>query len=137
MTCFRHPDVPMPGPRTLRPLAALISPVFAMIAGLYADHATAADPVNPVDFDPTFLQSGSKVDVSRFSRGNAIAPGSYYVDVWLNDARTARENVRFVPTGEGQSARACVTRLMLEKWGVDFSRVAATEGNATPPAANE
>ncbi|TCG06051.1 fimbrial assembly protein [Paraburkholderia steynii] len=137
MTCFRHPDLPMTGPRTLRPVAALVPPVFAIIAGLYAGRAMAADPANPVEFDSTFLQSGSKVDVSRFSRGNAIAPGSYYVDIWINDARTAHENVRFVPAGEGRDARVCVTRMMLEKWGVDFSRIVATEDSATLPAANE
>ena len=63
--------------------------------------------------------------------------GSYYVDIWINDALMAHQDIRFVPTREGQGARACVTRMMLEKWGVDFSRIVATTGGATPPAANE
>ncbi|MFM0018413.1 fimbria/pilus outer membrane usher protein [Paraburkholderia azotifigens] len=141
MTCSRHPESPvragmMAGPWTLRPAAALVPPVFAIIAGLYADNAVA-DSTDAVEFDSTFLQSGSKVDVSRFSRGNVIAPGDYYVDVWVNDVRMARDSVRFVATGEEQSARACVTRRMLEKWGVDFSRVVGTKDSVTPPDANE
>ncbi|WP_239482687.1 fimbria/pilus outer membrane usher protein [Paraburkholderia sp. C35] len=139
MTSLRHSNLPafadtVTGPQRLRPVAALALHAFAIVAGLCADHAMAAGSTDAVEFDPMFLQSGSKVDVSRFARADMIAPGSYYVDVWINDIRIARENVTFVATTEGKSARACLTRAMLEKWGVDFSRLDPAKENAPAPA---
>ncbi|WP_346779222.1 fimbria/pilus outer membrane usher protein [Burkholderia sp. Ac-20365] len=104
-----------------------------MVTGLCADRAVAAGSPDVVDFDPIFLQGRAKVDVSRFARDNVVAPGSYSLDIWLNDIRIGRENVTFVATAAGKSARACITRAMLEKWGVDFSRLDSAKDNNAPP----
>ncbi|KIG06731.1 fimbrial biogenesis outer membrane usher protein [Caballeronia concitans] len=121
----------------MNPAASLAMFAFATLGGMHVGAVRAADVASGsanVEFDTTFLRLDAKErqDVSRFSRGNTIKPGTYDVDIWINDGRVAREPVRFVTPPEGGNARACLTRAALQGY-VDFAKVAADphdEGDA-------
>ncbi len=107
----------------LHPLAAVVMAVFA--AGGMAQCSMANAAGTPaVEFDTTFLRTepSQTVDLSRFGQGNPVSAGVYAVDVYINDTRAAREDVRFVAVGEGLGATPCLPRPLLEKWGVDVSK---------------
>ncbi|AET90941.1 fimbrial biogenesis outer membrane usher protein [Burkholderia sp. YI23] len=110
----------------LNPLVAVALSLFAMTAST-ASVAAANAANQAVEFDTTFLQLDSKerVDIARFAHGNVVSPGVYAVDIWLNDIRIARQEVRFAAANPGESARACLTRPMLERFGLDFAKIAA------------
>ena len=106
----------------LNPVTAVVLSVFTMAGFMSAGAACAAEAV---EFDTTFLQIDSqRVDVARLGRGNIVSPGAYTVDISINDNHVARESVRFTATHEGENARACLTRKMLEGFGVDFTKLA-------------
>ncbi|MFM0730243.1 fimbrial biogenesis outer membrane usher protein [Paraburkholderia sediminicola] len=121
----------------LSPVAAVVVSAFAVLGGVQSasvNAAEAGDTSAAVQFDTTFLRTDPKqtVDVSRFARGNMVQPGVYSVDLWVNDVRVARQDVRFVATRDGQSARACFSRQTLETLGVDFAKVGAAIGAKLP-----
>ncbi|MEM5384322.1 fimbria/pilus outer membrane usher protein [Paraburkholderia phymatum] len=131
------------GSFVLNPVTAVVLSAFAVIGCAGSAHADAANPVESngtVVFDTTFLQvdAGERVDVARFARGNVVSPGAYTVDIWVNDNRVARDSVRFVAAHEGDSARACLSRKMLEGLGIDFAKIEAdTRQGAAHPTADE
>ncbi|SOE99175.1 outer membrane usher protein [Burkholderia sp. OK233] len=121
------------GPFGLSPVAAVVLSVFAALGGVQSASVSAAEidkADTAVQFDTTFLRTDPKqtVDVSRFTRGNMVSPGVYSVDLWVNDVRVARQDVRFVVSGEDKGARPCFSRQMLETLGVDFAKVGAVAG---------
>ncbi|HWX00199.1 fimbria/pilus outer membrane usher protein [Collimonas sp.] len=72
-------------------------------------------------FNEQFLDIGgeqSRADLSLFAFGNRTMPGSYLVDVSLNESSVGQSQVVFADQGEGKNAQACITRAMLEGWGV-------------------
>ncbi|AIY42321.1 type 1 fimbriae anchoring protein FimD [Collimonas arenae] len=78
-------------------------------------------------FNEQFLDIGgeqSRADLSLFAFGNRVLPGSYLVDVSLNESSVGQSQVIFVDKekDDGQvgnkNAQACITRSMLEGWGV-------------------
>ncbi|MFM0203875.1 fimbrial biogenesis outer membrane usher protein [Paraburkholderia fungorum] len=122
-----------PGSFGLNPVTAVVMSVFAVLGGIQPASVSAAESTNAaaaVQFDTTFLRTDPKqtVDVTRFARGNMVSAGVYSVDLWVNDVRVARQDVRFVAASEGQSAHPCFSRPMLEKLGVDFAKVGADTG---------
>lgn len=129
------------GPFGLNPVTAVVMSVFAVLGGVQSAGVNAAegsDAGATVQFDTTFLRTDPKqtVDVSRFARGNMVQPGVYSVDLWVNDVRVARQDVRFMATRDGQSARACFSHQMLETLGVDFAKVATATGAKLPELAS-
>jgi len=72
-------------------------------------------------FNEQFLEIGgeqSRADLSLFAFGNRVMAGSYLVDVSLNESSVGQSQVVFTDQGEGKNAQACITRAMLEGWGV-------------------
>ncbi|HWT36666.1 MAG TPA: fimbria/pilus outer membrane usher protein, partial [Paraburkholderia sp.] len=113
------------GPFVLNPVTALVLSVFAIASCAGMSSARADEQSGAVEFDTTFLQIDTqRVDIARLARGNVVTPGDYTVDIAVNGNRVARDSVRFVATREGESARACLTRRMLEGFGVDFAKLA-------------
>ncbi|WPG34976.1 fimbria/pilus outer membrane usher protein [Variovorax sp. EBFNA2] len=114
----------------------LLSPVCAMVllalsawqVGAHAD--TAATQVAQVEFETTFLAPGSSqgVDLSRFSKGNIVAPGKYSVDLLVNDGWIGRTDVTFKRehgAADGASAQPCLGKRELERAGVDLKKLPA------------
>jgi outer membrane usher protein len=72
-------------------------------------------------FNEQFLDIGgeqSRADLSLFAFGNRVMPGSYLVDVSLNESGIGQNQVNFVDKGDEKNAQACLTRAMLDGWGV-------------------
>ncbi|BDU18325.1 fimbria/pilus outer membrane usher protein [Lysobacter auxotrophicus] len=78
------------------------------------------------EFSPQFLgDSAATTDLSRFERANAVLPGDYLGDVYLNGYRIARQSVAFRASPTGGDARACVSGALLETLGVDTAQLLA------------
>lgn len=89
--------------------------------------AQAAEPdAGTVDFNPAFLQGGSKVDVSRFSKGNPVLPGDYLVDLQVNGRWVNRITVRFIGQPASDIAQPCIDRSIFDRIGVDLQKLSET-----------
>ena len=112
----------------LKPLCALLLSIF----GAYHLEAYALDDVSPatrvaqVEFDRNFFPPGSSqgVDVSRFEKGNTVLPGTYNVDIYVNQSRVARADVTFKTVATHADAQACLNTRLLEQIGVDLKKLA-------------
>jgi len=85
----------------------------------------AAAPVEPpqeVEFNPAFF-SGNVADVSRYTRGNPVAPGLYPLDLFVNGNKRGRFEVQFQAVPGSDIAAPCFTMANLDRMGVDTSRV--------------
>ncbi|WP_307604314.1 fimbria/pilus outer membrane usher protein [Variovorax boronicumulans] len=75
-------------------------------------------------FNEEFLGIGGDqphADLSLFSFGNRVLPGKYMVDVSLNERGAGQAEIRFA-TQEGKNdAEPCLTRGMLDAWGVNVA----------------
>ena len=93
--------------------SASSSPADSGNSGGYGERSTYT-------FDRSLLSgAGSNTtDLSRFEHGNPVLPGSYNVDVYLNNAWVGRRNVRFVSAKPDVSATPCVDRQLLDQMGL-------------------
>lgn len=75
-----------------------------------------------VEFNSNFLMGSTKIDTSRYSKGNPIAPGEYQVQVYLNNKQIFNElSLDFKDTGTVQ-AEPCLMPSLLERLEVDDSK---------------
>jgi outer membrane usher protein len=128
----------------LKPFAAI---AFSMMACAAIPQAVADVAVTPqsqsgavdeVSFDNTYLRgdSGTAVDTSRFTRGNAVTPGTYSVDLLVNGTRLAREDIRFASTDSKVGSKPCFSRALLPRAGVDLAKADAAAGRSTSSTAS-
>lgn len=129
--------------RNLRPAVHRLAAGLAAILGASsAAHAQSSDFAVPdaapaaagspkeVQFSTSFMGDTDKqYDVSRFNKGQAVVAGDYDVDVFLNGAFHSRETVSFKGSSGGETAQACITAALLEKLGVDVSRLILDENS--------
>jgi len=100
--------------------------VLCALGALSAAAAPAADSTEtPVEFNSAFLQGGSKVDVSRFARGNPVLPGDYMVDLLINGTWVGRASVRFIAQPASDTALPCIDRALIARIGLDFEKLSA------------
>lgn len=93
----------------------------------------AAAPVGPalepasggavVEFSNAFTGSSQSVDVSRFEKGNPVLPGSYNVDIFVNEGRVARKDITFRSVEGSPVAQPCFDYATLVQMGVDTNRL--------------
>jgi outer membrane usher protein len=97
--------------------------MIALVA-LFPAFSSAAGTTTPqVEFNPAFLQGGSQVDISRFSRGNPVLPGDYLVDLQINGKWVGRVSVRFIGQPDSDIALPCVDRTLIGRIGLDFEKL--------------
>ncbi|WP_369926782.1 fimbria/pilus outer membrane usher protein [Xanthomonas sp. NCPPB 2632] len=110
-----------------------VIPLVAGMLALLARWAHAQDG-KAVDFDASFLPGGAAmtVDLSRFRRGNAVLPGVYEVDLWLNDEWQARRSMRFVEREPGSDAVPCLARAELERAGLAATSIPGDDDPCEP-----
>lgn len=88
-------------------------------------------------FNPRFLSDDPAVvaDLSRFENGQEAPPGTYRVDIYLNDTFVTTRDVRFETEKDSSGIYPCLTRKNLVGFGVkppyDVNKDADTE-NACP-----
>lgn len=119
---------PRPSRQTfsLSPLCVVVlAALSAWQVGAHADTQVAQ-----VEFNAAFLAPGSSqgLDLSRFSKGNVVAPGKYSVDLLLNDGWIGRTDVTFKRergAADGASAQPCFGKRELERAGVDLKKLPA------------
>lgn len=92
-----------------------------------------AQDAGEVEFEGAFLTTngGPTLDVSRFSSGNPVLPGTYHVDIRMNGEWQARRPVRFESVGDRTDAHACIARDELIAFGVDPAALPSREGDAS------
>ena len=75
-------------------------------------------------FNPAFLRGadGEPLDVSRFENGNPVNPGSYRIDVFVNQAWVGSQEVR-VLADDKQPPRYCFKRSALSSLGLALDRL--------------
>uniref|UniRef100_UPI003BEF1E5E fimbria/pilus outer membrane usher protein n=1 Tax=Burkholderia arboris TaxID=488730 RepID=UPI003BEF1E5E len=93
------------------------------VGGIMTPVRATADASAPgIEFDNEFLlsPSGRTIDVSRFEKGNPVAPGRYTVDLIVNDNWVGRDSVRFLARAGKQDAVLCLDRRLAERIGMNF-----------------
>ena len=107
---------------------------------LGATCAMAAYGVEQVGFNPAFFADGvggQQVDIAKFSQGNVVLPGNYRTDVYLNGQWIGRESLTFVAVEGRDSARMCLERDAILRFGIDLDaphNLPAESGQAPIPA---
>lgn len=100
--------------RRMRLLAAAIllaAPTFLVQAELY--------------FNPRFLADdpAAVADLSGFEKGQELPPGTYRVDIYLNDGYMATRDVAFSARENGDGLMPCLTRGQLVSMGLNAAAV--------------
>ncbi|HEX7865943.1 MAG TPA: fimbria/pilus outer membrane usher protein [Variovorax sp.] len=84
-------------------------------------------------FNEEFLNIGGDqphADLSLFSFGNRVVAGKYMVDVSLNERGAGQTEIRFTEKDGKSDAVPCLTRGMLDDWGVNVAVFPALAGAA-------
>lgn len=88
------------------------------------------------NFNAEFLSVGgdqAHADLSIFAFGNQVLPGDYVVEVFLDERALGKSNVRFAAQEGQRDAVACLTRELLDSWGVNvqvFPAIASAAADA-------
>ena len=107
-------------------------PLFSQVAPAATVLPTAASPAaaknqpgqDAVEFSSAFTGTGkSSVDISRFETGATVLPGSYNVDIFVNEARVERRNMEFRAIAGATNAEPCFTYAEMVRFGVDVSKL--------------
>lgn len=99
-------------------------PVSAETAALPPEPSPSADHAEgdeAVEFASGFMV-GNSVDASQFKLGNPVLPGTYAVDLYLNDVLVSREKIRFDASQANANAKPCLTLALLDSIGVDTTK---------------
>ncbi|MEO8308437.1 MAG: fimbria/pilus outer membrane usher protein [Pseudomonadota bacterium] len=113
----------------MRLLNASCTGLLCWLVAFSTAYSATAEPAGAeVEFNPAFLQGGSRIDVSRFSRGNAVLPGEYLLDVQVNGKWLDRTSVRFVGQPNSDVARPCINRALFSQIGVDPENLSVRAG---------
>lgn len=104
-------------------IALLVVPTMTPASSLpqYAD----------VEFDQRMLWGAesekSRVDLSRFSKGNPVSPGTYSVQLYVNDNFYQEHNVLFTAGADETNASACLTPAQMRLFALDMTRLDAQQ----------
>ncbi|AQQ37738.1 MULTISPECIES: fimbria/pilus outer membrane usher protein [Burkholderia] len=129
--------VDVSSPPRLKPVYALV--LSSLAAWSTEGQADALEPAQPAveriqlaqtdfaqaTFDPGFLNNGSgqAVDLSRFSRGNVVQPGTYSVDLVVGSDWIGRYDITFNGAPGTPDAQPCFDEKLLRRIGVDFQKL--------------
>jgi outer membrane usher protein len=100
----------------LVPLWFLVALCLVAAQGAFAE--------DEYEFDSSFLQGGAgSADLSKFTYGNSVLPGTYLVDIVLNEIPVGREEVVFSVKPGKRSAEPCLSVALLDRLGVDLLKL--------------
>lgn len=72
------------------------------------------------EFDPKLLAYGAPADLSQFSKGNAIVPGIYRVDVFLNQSRLGNTEIHMKRRTPESMAAPCLSDGLVDLIGLEL-----------------
>jgi outer membrane usher protein len=104
----------------LKPIALLLTMLsFSAQAELY--------------FNPRFLADdpSAVVDLSGFEKGQEVPPGTYRVDIYLNDGFITTRDVTFQIDKQSHELLPCLTRSQLTMMGINLQTVSGIEGGGS------
>ncbi|MEB6379246.1 fimbrial biogenesis outer membrane usher protein [Leclercia adecarboxylata] len=114
-----------------RPLRALLVALGCAALSVGVQQVLAADYFNPALLDIDTPGQG-KTDLSLYESGPGIAPGSYQVDVYVNNNKVASKKIAF---GLQKSARGettlqpCLSAETLKSLGIQSDKFSVTRGD--------
>ncbi|HBN9874415.1 fimbrial biogenesis outer membrane usher protein [Pseudomonas aeruginosa] len=77
-----------------------------------------------VEFNEDFLQkNGSPVELRYFEKGSSVLPGSYSVDIYLNQTMVKRQDINFSASPETGEVKPVIQVGLLRDLGVDVPRL--------------
>jgi outer membrane usher protein len=100
--------------------------MIALVMLVPAISSAADSTPAEVEFNPAFLQGSTKVDVSRFSRGNPVLPGDYSVDLQVNGKWMGHASVRFIAQPNSDIALPCIDRPLVDRIGLNFEKLSTS-----------
>lgn len=75
-------------------------------------------------FNPYFLKDkGAATDLHFFEKNNGVVPGTYSVDLFLNQTLSRRQDVTFEADSESGEVRPVLSIALLRELGVDIQRL--------------
>lgn len=128
-------QLPVAVPASFQRLLLLAS-VAAVIAcgGLASGMAQAAAEEQALyaQFNPDFLRGadGKPVDLSRFEQGNPVTPGSYRVDVYVNQNWIGRQEISVRGAEKGAAPSYCFKRTQLASLGLNTDKLPDAQATA-------
>jgi outer membrane usher protein len=85
--------------------------------------ASSAD-TGELEFSNAFTGTGkAAVDISRFETGATVLPGSYKLDIFVNERRVTRQTVEFRAIEGAKNAQPCFTYAELVQMSVDVGKL--------------
>lgn len=81
--------------------------------------------LSQVEFESGFLTPGSsrQLDISRFEKGNAVLPGTYSVEIFVNDQWMGRMQIPFSSRQSNDDAKPCFSKKALETIGIAMGKL--------------
>jgi outer membrane usher protein len=110
-------------------------PALAAPASAAANAPAEAGAVD-ASFDRSLLSgAGSNTtDLSRFEHGNPVSPGSYHVDIYMNQGWVARRDVRFAAATPQASATPCLDAKLIDQLGLHLANMAEVQTQLADPS---
>ncbi|AIL63155.1 fimbria/pilus outer membrane usher protein [Pseudomonas alkylphenolica] len=96
---------------------------------------TAQAAATEVQFNELFLnKAGTSIDLKYFENGNTVQPGTYNVDIYLNQSLSKRQDINFILDSSTGKVKPIIRLALLEELGVDIQRL--EKDGVIPPTAD-
>ncbi|HDR2794116.1 fimbria/pilus outer membrane usher protein [Enterobacter cloacae] len=78
-----------------------------------------------IEFNDAFMGSDSSatVDIARFERGNSVPPGTYNIDIFVNERLMVRKSIIFKEVSGTDIAQPCFNYELLLEMGIDVNKL--------------
>ena len=81
-------------------------------------------PANAIQFNPMFLKDkGANVDLRFFEKSNGMLPGSYIVDLYLNQRLVRRQNISFGAADNRSEVEPVLSAGLLDTYQIPRERL--------------
>lgn len=97
-----------------------------------------AESLEKLEFDSSFFRtkSGENYDISAYSNGNPVTPGTFNLDIYINDVWFGKESVTAISNKDG-TASFCINKSQLIRWGANIKSLEESNSSAISSMANK
>lgn len=113
---------------SLSPLALFVITLCATGDVLAEEKKAAPQEIaKNVEFDPSFLNvdTPGNIDLSRFANGSAVLPGTYQVDMYVNNVQVGSQNIEF-KSREDKTVFPCITPELIKNISFNYGKLPAS-----------